>query len=136
MMSPLSLSDDLVLFLMMSLHAPLRCQILAAYKALMERLLSMLGVHNATQKSHEILQLETSLANVSAQSHSAPSGHAVVRQCHWLEELPSMCPCTLTKGVCLCVSLDICMYKRIGSSRFMWIWNYVKNIIDWNFWKH
>lgn len=40
-------------------------QILAAYKALMERLLSMLGAHNATQKSKEIIQLETRLANVS-----------------------------------------------------------------------
>ncbi|XP_048836249.1 endothelin-converting enzyme-like 1 [Brienomyrus brachyistius] len=40
-------------------------KILAAYKALMERLLSMLGAHNATQKSHEILQLETRLANIT-----------------------------------------------------------------------
>lgn len=40
-------------------------QILAAYKALMERLLSMLGAHNATQKSKEIIQLETRLASVS-----------------------------------------------------------------------
>ncbi|KAG7275119.1 hypothetical protein CRUP_009479 [Coryphaenoides rupestris] len=39
-------------------------RILAAYKALMERLLSMLGAHNATLKSKEILQLETRLANV------------------------------------------------------------------------
>ncbi|KPP65463.1 endothelin-converting enzyme-like 1-like [Scleropages formosus] len=39
-------------------------KILAAYKALMERLLSMLGAHNATQKSREILQLETRLANI------------------------------------------------------------------------
>lgn len=31
----------------------------------MERLLSMLGAHNATQKSKEIIQLETRLANVS-----------------------------------------------------------------------
>ncbi|XP_035536291.1 endothelin-converting enzyme-like 1 [Morone saxatilis] len=38
-------------------------KILAAYKALMERLLSMLGAHNATQKSKEIIQLETRLAN-------------------------------------------------------------------------
>jgi hypothetical protein len=30
----------------------------------MERLLSMLGAHNATLKSKEILQLETRLANV------------------------------------------------------------------------
>ncbi|KAJ8256851.1 hypothetical protein COCON_G00190030 [Conger conger] len=41
-------------------------KILAAYKALMERLLSMLGAHNATQKSREILQLETQLANITA----------------------------------------------------------------------
>ncbi|KAG9348182.1 hypothetical protein JZ751_001917 [Albula glossodonta] len=41
-------------------------KILAAYKALMERLLSMLGAHNATQKSREILQLETRLANITA----------------------------------------------------------------------
>ncbi|KAJ8367853.1 hypothetical protein SKAU_G00078810 [Synaphobranchus kaupii] len=47
-------------------------KILAAYKALMERLLSMLGAHNATQKSREILQLETQLANVSVRLHSAP----------------------------------------------------------------
>ena len=40
-------------------------QILAAYKALMERLLSMLGAHDPTQKSKEIIQLETRLANVS-----------------------------------------------------------------------
>ncbi|XP_019906556.1 endothelin-converting enzyme-like 1 [Esox lucius] len=40
-------------------------KILAAYKALMERLLSMLGAHNATQKSKEILQLETRLANIT-----------------------------------------------------------------------
>uniref|UniRef100_A0A8C9VZV5 Endothelin converting enzyme like 1 n=1 Tax=Scleropages formosus TaxID=113540 RepID=A0A8C9VZV5_SCLFO len=40
-------------------------KILAAYKALMERLLSMLGAHNATQKSREILQLETRLANIT-----------------------------------------------------------------------
>ncbi|XP_072557596.1 endothelin-converting enzyme-like 1 [Paramormyrops kingsleyae] len=40
-------------------------KILAAYKALMERLLGMLGAHNATQKSHEILQLETRLANIT-----------------------------------------------------------------------
>ncbi|GLD70569.1 endothelin-converting enzyme-like 1 [Lates japonicus] len=30
----------------------------------MERLLSMLGAHNATQKSKEIIQLETRLANL------------------------------------------------------------------------
>ncbi|MBN3298517.1 ECEL1 protein, partial [Amia calva] len=40
-------------------------KILAAYKALMERLLSMLGAHNATQKSREILHLETRLANIT-----------------------------------------------------------------------
>uniref|UniRef100_A0A8C6UQ53 Endothelin converting enzyme-like 1 n=1 Tax=Neogobius melanostomus TaxID=47308 RepID=A0A8C6UQ53_9GOBI len=40
-------------------------KILAAYKALMERLLSMLGAHNATQKSKEIIQLETRLANIT-----------------------------------------------------------------------
>uniref|UniRef100_A0A3B3SXI2 Endothelin converting enzyme like 1 n=1 Tax=Paramormyrops kingsleyae TaxID=1676925 RepID=A0A3B3SXI2_9TELE len=65
-------------------------KILAAYKALMERLLGMLGAHNATQKSHEILQLETRLANVSAWSHSAPGGQAGVPQSHWLKELSSM----------------------------------------------
>ncbi|XP_051535461.1 endothelin-converting enzyme-like 1 isoform X2 [Myxocyprinus asiaticus] len=40
-------------------------KILAAYKALMERLLSMLGAHNATLKSSEILDLETRLANIT-----------------------------------------------------------------------
>ncbi|XP_067452863.1 endothelin-converting enzyme-like 1 [Thunnus thynnus] len=40
-------------------------KILAAYKAVMERLLSMLGAHNTTQKSEEIIQLETRLANVT-----------------------------------------------------------------------
>uniref|UniRef100_A0A8B9HU02 Endothelin converting enzyme like 1 n=1 Tax=Astyanax mexicanus TaxID=7994 RepID=A0A8B9HU02_ASTMX len=40
-------------------------KILAAYKALMERLLSMLGAHNATVKSREILDLETRLANIT-----------------------------------------------------------------------
>ncbi|KAK7882807.1 hypothetical protein WMY93_028981 [Mugilogobius chulae] len=40
-------------------------KILAAYKALMERLLSMLGAHNATQKSKEIILLETRLANIT-----------------------------------------------------------------------
>lgn len=40
-------------------------QILAAYKALMERLLSMLGAEDPTQKSKEIIELETRLANVS-----------------------------------------------------------------------
>lgn len=40
-------------------------KILAAYKALMERLLSMLGAHNATQKSKEIIVLETRLANIT-----------------------------------------------------------------------
>ncbi|XP_059389680.1 endothelin-converting enzyme-like 1 isoform X2 [Carassius carassius] len=40
-------------------------KILASYKALMERLLSMLGAHNATLKSREILDLETRLANIT-----------------------------------------------------------------------
>ncbi|KAL7825332.1 hypothetical protein AOLI_G00325390 [Acnodon oligacanthus] len=40
-------------------------KILTAYKALMERLLSMLGAHNATVKSREILDLETRLANIT-----------------------------------------------------------------------
>ncbi|XP_068173667.1 endothelin-converting enzyme-like 1 isoform X2 [Antennarius striatus] len=40
-------------------------KILVAYKALMERLLSMLGAQNATQKSKEIIQLETRLANIT-----------------------------------------------------------------------
>ncbi|XP_062408837.1 endothelin-converting enzyme-like 1 [Sardina pilchardus] len=40
-------------------------KILVAYKALMERLLSMLGAQNATQKSREIIQLETRLANIT-----------------------------------------------------------------------
>ncbi|XP_028818249.1 endothelin-converting enzyme-like 1 isoform X4 [Denticeps clupeoides] len=40
-------------------------KILTAYKALMERLLSMLGAQNATQKSREILDLETRLANIT-----------------------------------------------------------------------
>uniref|UniRef100_A0A673HFB4 Endothelin converting enzyme-like 1 n=1 Tax=Sinocyclocheilus rhinocerous TaxID=307959 RepID=A0A673HFB4_9TELE len=40
-------------------------KILASYKALMERLLSMLGAHNATLKSREILDLETRLITVS-----------------------------------------------------------------------
>ncbi|XP_035390312.1 endothelin-converting enzyme-like 1 [Electrophorus electricus] len=40
-------------------------KILAAYKALMERLLSMLGAHNATVKSREILELEMRLANIT-----------------------------------------------------------------------
>ncbi|XP_071761241.1 endothelin converting enzyme-like 1 [Centroberyx gerrardi] len=44
-------------------------KILAAYKALMERLLSMLGAHNATQKSKEILQLETRLANITVSEY-------------------------------------------------------------------
>uniref|UniRef100_A0A8C8F691 Endothelin converting enzyme-like 1 n=1 Tax=Oncorhynchus tshawytscha TaxID=74940 RepID=A0A8C8F691_ONCTS len=44
-------------------------KILAAYKALMERLLSMLGAHNATQKSKEILQLETLLANITVSEY-------------------------------------------------------------------
>ncbi|KAG7480099.1 endothelin-converting enzyme-like 1 [Solea senegalensis] len=40
-------------------------KILVAYKALMERLLSMLGAQNATQKSKEIIELETRLANIT-----------------------------------------------------------------------
>ncbi|XP_074496356.1 endothelin-converting enzyme-like 1 [Sebastes fasciatus] len=40
-----------------------------AYKALMERLLSMLGAHNATQKSKEIIQLETRLANITVSEY-------------------------------------------------------------------
>ncbi|XP_061684229.1 endothelin-converting enzyme-like 1 [Syngnathoides biaculeatus] len=44
-------------------------KILAAYKALMERLLSMLGAHNATQKSREIIQLETRLANITVSEY-------------------------------------------------------------------
>ncbi|KAK3531626.1 hypothetical protein QTP70_025811, partial [Hemibagrus guttatus] len=40
-------------------------KILAAYKALMERLLSMLGAQNATVKSREILDLEMRLANIT-----------------------------------------------------------------------
>ncbi|TRY93030.1 hypothetical protein DNTS_009489 [Danionella cerebrum] len=40
-------------------------KILASYKALMDRLLSMLGAPNATLKSREILELETKLANIS-----------------------------------------------------------------------
>uniref|UniRef100_A0A8P4GAU7 Endothelin converting enzyme-like 1 n=1 Tax=Dicentrarchus labrax TaxID=13489 RepID=A0A8P4GAU7_DICLA len=44
-------------------------KILAAYKALMERLLSMLGAHNATQKSKEIIQLETRLANITVSEY-------------------------------------------------------------------
>uniref|UniRef100_A0A3P8UYM2 Endothelin converting enzyme like 1 n=1 Tax=Cynoglossus semilaevis TaxID=244447 RepID=A0A3P8UYM2_CYNSE len=44
-------------------------KILAAYKALMERLLSMLGAHNATQKSKEIIQLETRLANITVSDY-------------------------------------------------------------------
>ncbi|XP_054650622.1 endothelin-converting enzyme-like 1 isoform X1 [Dunckerocampus dactyliophorus] len=44
-------------------------KILAAYKALMERLLSMLGAHNATQKSKEIIQLETHLANITVSEY-------------------------------------------------------------------
>uniref|UniRef100_A0A8C5AL32 Endothelin converting enzyme-like 1 n=1 Tax=Gadus morhua TaxID=8049 RepID=A0A8C5AL32_GADMO len=44
-------------------------KILAAYKALMERLLSMLGAHNATLKSKEILQLETRLANITVSEY-------------------------------------------------------------------
>uniref|UniRef100_G3NPP9 Endothelin converting enzyme-like 1 n=1 Tax=Gasterosteus aculeatus aculeatus TaxID=481459 RepID=G3NPP9_GASAC len=44
-------------------------KILAAYKALMERLLSMLGAHNATQKSKEIIQRETRLANITVSEY-------------------------------------------------------------------
>ncbi|XP_061774816.1 endothelin-converting enzyme-like 1 [Nerophis ophidion] len=44
-------------------------KILAAYKALMERLLSMLGAHNATQKSKEIIELETRLANITVSEY-------------------------------------------------------------------
>ncbi|XP_040902239.1 endothelin-converting enzyme-like 1 [Toxotes jaculatrix] len=44
-------------------------KILAAYKALMERLLSMLGADNATQKSKEIIQLETRLANITVSEY-------------------------------------------------------------------
>ncbi|KAK5868221.1 hypothetical protein PBY51_009255 [Eleginops maclovinus] len=44
-------------------------KILAAYKALMERLLSMLGAHNATQKSKEIIHLETRLANITVSEY-------------------------------------------------------------------
>ncbi|KAI4794864.1 hypothetical protein KUCAC02_031792 [Chaenocephalus aceratus] len=44
-------------------------RILAAYKALMERLLSMLGAHNATQKSKEIIHLETRLANITVSEY-------------------------------------------------------------------
>ncbi|XP_065136043.1 endothelin-converting enzyme-like 1 [Paramisgurnus dabryanus] len=44
-------------------------KILAAYKALMERLLSMLGAHNATLKSREILDLEMRLANITVSDY-------------------------------------------------------------------
>ncbi|XP_035768091.1 endothelin-converting enzyme-like 1 isoform X1 [Neolamprologus brichardi] len=44
-------------------------KILTAYKGLMERLLSMLGAHNATQKSTEIIQLETRLANITVSEY-------------------------------------------------------------------
>ncbi|XP_041126351.1 endothelin-converting enzyme-like 1 [Polyodon spathula] len=40
-------------------------KILAAYRTLMERLVSLLGAENATQKSEEILLLETRLANIT-----------------------------------------------------------------------
>ncbi|ROL54696.1 Endothelin-converting enzyme-like 1 [Anabarilius grahami] len=43
--------------------------ILASYKALMERLLSMLGAQNATLKSREILDLETKLANITVSEY-------------------------------------------------------------------
>ncbi|TNN01264.1 hypothetical protein fugu_010646 [Takifugu bimaculatus] len=44
-------------------------KILAAYKALMERLLSMLGAEDPTQKSKEIIELETSLANITVSEY-------------------------------------------------------------------
>ncbi|CAB1414219.1 unnamed protein product [Pleuronectes platessa] len=44
-------------------------KILAAYKALMERLLSMLGAQDSTQKSKEIIQLETRLANITVSEY-------------------------------------------------------------------
>ncbi|XP_069390627.1 endothelin-converting enzyme-like 1 isoform X1 [Paralichthys olivaceus] len=44
-------------------------KILAAYKALMERLLSMLGAQEPTQKSKEIIQLETRLANITVSEY-------------------------------------------------------------------
>uniref|UniRef100_A0A3Q3WFE6 Uncharacterized protein n=1 Tax=Mola mola TaxID=94237 RepID=A0A3Q3WFE6_MOLML len=44
-------------------------KILAAYKALMERLLSMLGAENATENSKEIIQLETRLANITVSEY-------------------------------------------------------------------
>uniref|UniRef100_A0A671Y3Q0 Endothelin converting enzyme like 1 n=1 Tax=Sparus aurata TaxID=8175 RepID=A0A671Y3Q0_SPAAU len=44
-------------------------KILAAYKALMERLLSMLGAQDPTQKSKEIIQLETRLANITVSEY-------------------------------------------------------------------
>ncbi|KAM6987625.1 endothelin-converting enzyme-like 1 isoform 2-T2 [Tautogolabrus adspersus] len=44
-------------------------KILAAYKALMERLLSMLGAQDAPEKSKEIIQLETRLANITVSEY-------------------------------------------------------------------
>ncbi|KAK7171328.1 hypothetical protein R3I93_003815 [Phoxinus phoxinus] len=44
-------------------------KILASYKALMERLLSMLGAQNATLKSREILDLEMKLANITVSEY-------------------------------------------------------------------
>ncbi|XP_075999480.1 endothelin-converting enzyme-like 1 [Genypterus blacodes] len=44
-------------------------KILVAYKALMERLLSMLGAQNATQNSKEIIELETRLANITVSEY-------------------------------------------------------------------
>lgn len=44
-------------------------KILAAYKALMERLLSMLGAINPTENSKEIIELETRLANITVSEY-------------------------------------------------------------------
>ncbi|XP_008300545.1 endothelin-converting enzyme-like 1 isoform X2 [Stegastes partitus] len=44
-------------------------KILAAYKALMERLLSMLGALNPTENSKEIIELETRLANITVSEY-------------------------------------------------------------------
>ncbi|KAG2462801.1 endothelin-converting enzyme-like 1 isoform X1 [Polypterus senegalus] len=44
-------------------------KILAAYKTLMVRVVTLLGVDNATQKSEEILQLETRLANITVSEY-------------------------------------------------------------------
>ena len=56
----------------------------------MERLLSMLGAHNATQKSKEILQLETRLANVRVVCEDS-----------------SVCVC-----VCVCEDRGVCVCER------------------------